>query len=57
MPFKSKTQMRWMFKNEPAMARRWAKETPNEKGLPERAPKTAGRSKAAKAAKSKGRKR
>lgn len=34
MPFKSKKQMRWMFANEPAMARRWAKETPNEKALP-----------------------
>jgi hypothetical protein len=57
MPFKSKTQMRWMFKNEPAMARRWAKETPNEKGLPERAPKPKARGKASKAATGKGRKR
>ncbi|MCX7801188.1 MAG: hypothetical protein N2109_12710 [Fimbriimonadales bacterium] len=37
MPFRSKRQMRWMFANEPEMARRWARETPDEKSLPERA--------------------
>lgn len=41
MPFKSKSQMRWMFANEPAMARRWAKETSGESRLPERASKAA----------------
>lgn len=56
MPFKSKTQMRWMFANDPAMARRWAKETPNEKGLPERAPAGKGATAASKARKKKGRK-
>jgi hypothetical protein len=24
MPFKSKKQMRWMFANKPAMAKKWA---------------------------------
>lgn len=36
MPFKSKAQMRWMFANKPKMAKKWAKETKNEKALPER---------------------
>lgn len=27
MPFKSKRQQRWMYANEPEMARRWSKET------------------------------
>lgn len=43
MPFKSKMQMRWMFANKPATARKWAKETPNEKELPKRAPKKSAR--------------
>ena len=34
MPFKSKAQQKWMFTNKPGMAKRWAKETPNIKGLP-----------------------
>jgi hypothetical protein len=37
MPFKSKAQMRWMFARHPEMAKRWAKETPSLKRLPERA--------------------
>ncbi len=36
MPFKSKAQQRWMFKNKPEMAKEWADETPDIKGLPER---------------------
>lgn len=36
MPFKSKAQMRWMFATKPKMAKRWAKETSNEKKLPEK---------------------
>lgn len=35
MPFSSKAQQRWMFKNKPEMAKKWADET-NFKGLPER---------------------
>lgn len=27
--------MRWMYATHPAMAKRWAKETPNAKALPE----------------------
>ena len=37
MPFKSKAQQRFMFKMHPEMAKRWAKETPNMKGLPAKA--------------------
>lgn len=36
MPFKSKAQQRFMFAKDPEMAKRWAKETPNIKKLPER---------------------
>jgi hypothetical protein len=36
MPFKSKAQERWMFAQHPEMAKRWAKETPSQKRLPER---------------------
>jgi len=39
MPFKSSAQRRWMFSQEPAMAKRWAKETPKGKKLPERVKK------------------
>jgi hypothetical protein len=35
MPLQSKAQMRWMFANHPAMAKRWMKETPDPKNLPE----------------------
>ena len=36
MPFNSKAQMKWMFANDPEMAKRWADETPNIKSLPNR---------------------
>ena len=36
MPFKSKAQERWMFSQHPDMAKRWAKETPNIKSLPQK---------------------
>ncbi|HUD76206.1 MAG TPA: hypothetical protein VMQ76_14120 [Terracidiphilus sp.] len=35
MPFSSKAQQKWMFAKKPAMAKRWADETPNIKALPE----------------------
>ena len=35
-PFKSESQKSWMFANHPAMARRWARHTPNMKSLPKR---------------------
>ena len=38
MPFKSKAQMREMFANQPQIAKRWAKETPDAKKLPEKKP-------------------
>lgn len=34
MPFKSKAQQRFMFAKHPRIAKRWAKETKNIKGLP-----------------------
>jgi hypothetical protein len=40
MPFKSKAQRRWMFANKPKMAKRWAKETPKGKRLPDKKKKT-----------------
>ena len=36
MPFSSQVQRKWMFSNKPEMAHRWADETPNMKGLPEK---------------------
>ena len=36
MPFKSKSQQRYMFANMPKTAERWAKHTPNIKKLPEK---------------------
>lgn len=38
MPFKSKAQMRWMFANRPATAKRWAKHTTRRqmRSLPQR---------------------
>ena len=36
MPFRSKAQRRWMYANEPAMAKRWESETPKGKSLPEK---------------------
>lgn len=36
MPFKSKAQQRFMFATDPEKAKRWAKETPDMKKLPEK---------------------
>lgn len=36
MPFKSQAQRKWMFVNQPEMAKRWAKETPKGKKLPKK---------------------
>ncbi len=36
MPFKSKAQRRWMHAKEPAMAKRWERETPKGAKLPAR---------------------
>ena len=38
MPMKSRRQRRWMHATHPAMAKRWEKETPKGKHLPEKAP-------------------
>jgi hypothetical protein len=34
MPFKSETQRRYMFAEQPAIAERWAAEYPGQKNLP-----------------------
>jgi hypothetical protein len=36
MPFKSRAQQRWMFANDPAMAKKWAEETPDMSKLPDK---------------------
>jgi hypothetical protein len=36
MPFKSKAQQGWMFKNKPKMAKEWAAKTPKIKSLPQK---------------------
>ena len=36
MPFKSDAQRRWMFAKDPAMAKRWAAETPKGANLPDK---------------------
>ena len=35
MPYKSKAQRGWMHANKPEMAKKWDKETPKGKKLPE----------------------
>lgn len=36
MPFKSQAQRKWMYANEPKMAKRWEEHTPKGKKLPEK---------------------
>jgi hypothetical protein len=36
-PFKSESQRKWMYANDPKMAKRWEKETPKGKQLPKKA--------------------
>lgn len=43
MPFKSQKQRKWMYENEPDMAKRWEKDTPKGKKLPVRVPKKKGK--------------
>lgn len=37
MPFKSRAQRRWMYSNDPVMAKEWEAHTPKGKKLPEKA--------------------
>jgi|TARA_R110000824_G_scaffold25081_1_gene87639 hypothetical protein len=46
MPFKSKSQQRWMYANKPEMAKQWSEETPDHKALPEKASDAATRKEA-----------
>lgn len=39
MPFKSKAQQRYLFANDPQVAKEFAAKTPNMKGLPDRVTK------------------
>lgn len=43
MPFKSQRQRKWMYENNPEMARQWEADTPKGKKLPKRAPKKKGK--------------
>ena len=36
MPFKSKAQRAWMYKNNPKLAEKWEKETSKDASLPDR---------------------
>ena len=40
MPFKSEAQRRYLYANEPAVAKRWEKETPKGKRLPKKLKKS-----------------
>jgi hypothetical protein len=39
VPFKSEKQRKYLFANEPQVAKKWAKETPKGKKLPEKVAK------------------
>ena len=39
MPFKSQSQRKWMYANDPEMAERWEEHTPKGKKLPEKVAK------------------
>ncbi len=36
MPFKSQAQRKWMYANDPAMAKKWESDTPKGKSLPKK---------------------
>mgnify|MGYP003657561184 CR=1 FL=1 len=36
MPFKSEKQRKWMYANDPEMAKKWEKDTPKGKKLPQK---------------------
>ena len=40
MPFKSQSQRKWMYSNDPKMAEKWEGETPRGKKLPNKVKKT-----------------
>jgi len=39
MPFKSRSQVKWMFAKKPEMAKKWAKHTKSIKKLPKKVKK------------------
>jgi hypothetical protein len=39
MPFKSKSQEKWMWANKPQMAKQWEAHTPKNRQLPEKVKK------------------
>ncbi len=45
MPFRSRAQQKFMFARMPKVAKRWAKETPNIKNLPQKVRKKKKKSK------------
>jgi hypothetical protein len=44
MPFKSKAQRAWMYKNNPKLAEEWEKETSKDVSLPDRVEEKKGKS-------------
>ena len=40
MPFKSESQRKWMYANDPKMAAKWEKKTPKNKPLPKKVKKS-----------------
>lgn len=43
MPFKSQSQRKWMYANDPEMAEKWEKHTPKGKKLPKKVKKKRGK--------------
>lgn len=43
MPFRSEAQRAWMYANDPKMAKKWEKHTPQNKKLPKKKPKKRGK--------------
>lgn len=45
MPFKSQSQRKWMYANDPAMAKKWEEHTPKGKKLPKKVGKRGNKNK------------
>jgi hypothetical protein len=45
MPFKSQSQRKWMYANDPKMAEKWEEHTPKGKKLPKKVKKKSGKNK------------
>lgn len=45
MPFKSQSQRKWMYANDPSMAKKWEEHTPKGKKLPKKVGKRGNKNK------------